>query len=153
MVETRDGVFVKVGSLIEPQNLYSSSKLRYIMIRSFILNVTKKVPMYIVFLCMFQYQIIMEKHTDIQNKNILIQTDYDQKLVKYDVCIKKEVEDNNECTQEELIDFGYNNDDYKNDNINFWYPNLLLIFIINQSYNLLIKIILFPVFLIEKQNV
>lgn len=71
-------------------------------------------------MCMFQYQTIMEKHIDIQNKNILIETDYNQQLVNHDFCIKNEMEDNNECIQEEITDFGYNVDKHKYDNSNFW---------------------------------
>jgi len=59
----------------------------------------------------------MEKHIDVQHKNIKIETDYIQKLVNNDVSIKNEMEDNNE---EEFTDIGNNIDKNKHKNTNFW---------------------------------
>jgi len=66
---------------------------------------------------MFQSQNIMEKHIDIQHKNIKIETDIIQQLVSNDVSIKNEMEDNNE---EEFTDIEYNIDKNKHKNTNFW---------------------------------
>jgi len=62
----------------------------------------------------------MEKHIDLQNKNILNKTGCDQQLVDNEIRIKNEVEDNNECIQEKLTDLGFNVDRYKHINSNFW---------------------------------